>query len=554
MFLPKRDNYEALIRDFRWDIPEKFNMGQVVADVWAEREPGRLALEHYSPDGNHARLTYGELRDRSNRFANALVALGVQPGDRVALLLPQSFATVIGHVAIYKMGGIALPLALLFGADALEYRLKDSGAKVVVTNAFGHSKLEDIRANLPDLQHVVVVGEEMTSAQNFEALLAACLPVFDVVDSSKDDPALMIYTSGTTGPPKGALHAHRVLAGHIPGVQMAQEFLPQPGDKFWTPSDWAWAGGLLNCLLPSLVMGVPVVSSPAQKFDPDLAFRIMAETGVRNAFIPPTALRLMMQVEMPLKKYDLKLRTIGSAGESLGREAYAWAKRTLDITVNEFYGQTECNIVLGSMASLGVTKSGAIGKVTAGHAVAIIDGEGRELPRGSAGQIAVRRPDPVMFLGYWNNPEATAKKFIGDWMLTGDQGVMDAEGYVEFFGRDDDVITSSGYRIGPAEIEDCLISHPVVQLAAAIGKPDAIRTEIVKAYVVLAEGFAPSDKLANEIRDWVKHRLSMHEYPREVEFIDALPMTTTGKVIRRLLRDRAAAETRKPVAKQASGR
>ncbi|MDB5554453.1 MAG: acetyl-CoA synthetase protein [Rhizobium sp.] len=554
MFLPKRDNYDALIRDFRWDIPEQFNMGQAVADIWAEREPGRLALEHYSPDGNHARLTYGELRDRSNQFANALVALGVQPGDRVALLLPQSFATVIGHVAIYKMGGIALPLALLFGADALEYRLRDSGAKVVVTNAFGHAKLGDIRGNLSDLRHVVVVGETIAGALNFETLLAAHPPIFDVIDSSKDDPALMIYTSGTTGPPKGALHAHRVLAGHIPGVQMAQEFLPQPDDKFWTPSDWAWAGGLLNCLLPSLVMGVPVVSSPAQKFDPDLAFRIMAETGVRNAFIPPTALRLMMQVEQPLKKYDLKLRTIGSAGESLGREAYAWAKRVLGITVNEFYGQTECNIVLGSMASLGVTRSGAIGKVTAGHIVAIIDGEGRELPRGSAGQIAVRRPDPVMFLGYWNNPEATAKKFLGDWMLTGDQGVMDAEGYVEFFGRDDDVITSSGYRIGPAEIEDCLISHPAVQLAAAVGKPDAIRTEIVKAYVVLADEFQPSDKLADEIRDWVKHRLSMHEYPREVEFIDALPMTTTGKVIRRLLRDRAAAETQEPVAKQASAR
>lgn len=553
MFLPVRDTYEALIRDFRWEIPEKFNMGRAVADECGTREPDRLALEHYSADGNHARLTYGELREQSNRFANALVALGVKPGDRVALLLPQSFATVIAHVAIYKMGGIALPLALLFGADALEYRLKDSGAKVVITNAFGLTKLEPIRGALPDLEHVVVTGEAPDDVTRFEVLIENHSPLFDVVESSKDDPALMIYTSGTTGPPKGALHAHRVLAGHIPGVQMAQEFLPQPGDKFWTPSDWAWAGGLLNCLLPSLMMGVPVVSSPAQKFDPDLAFRIMAETGVRNAFIPPTALRLMMQVERPLEKYDLKLRIIGSAGESLGREAYEWAKRALGITVNEFYGQTECNIVLGSMACLGVTKAGAIGKVTAGHKVAIIDGEGRELPPGTAGQIAVRRPDPVMFLEYWNNPEATAKKFVGDWMLTGDQGVMDAEGYVEFFGRDDDVITSSGYRIGPAEIEDCLISHPAVRLAAAIGKPDPVRTEIVKAYVVLADGVRPSAELAGEISEWVKHRLSMHEYPREVEFIDALPMTTTGKVIRRLLRDRAAAEN-EPISKKAVSR
>jgi acetyl-CoA synthetase len=551
MFLPKRESYEALIRDFRWEIPDRFNIGRAVADDWAEREPGRLALQHYSPDGNHQRLTYGELRDRSSQLAHALTALGIRPGDRVALLLPQCFATVIAHVAIYKLGAVALPLALLFGADALEYRLRDSGAAVVITNAFGHAKLGEIAGALPDLRQVIVAGEVVAGAESLEAIMEGRPTVFDIVDTSKDDPALMIYTSGTTGPPKGALHAHRVLPGHVPGVQMAQEFLPQPGDKFWTPSDWAWAGGLLNCLLPSLMMGVPVVSSPAQKFDPDLAFRIIAETGVRNAFIPPTALRLMMQVESPRDKYDLKLRTIGSAGESLGREAYEWAKRALGITVNEFYGQTECNIVLGSMACLGVTRSGAIGKVTAGHNVAIVDADGRELPRGTAGQIAVRRPDPVMFLGYWNNPEATAKKFVGDWMLTGDQGVMDRDGYVEFFGRDDDVITSSGYRIGPAEIEDCLIAHPAVRLAAAIGKPDPVRTEIVKAYVVLADGVEPSTALAAEISDWVKSRLSMHEYPREVEFVDALPMTTTGKVIRRLLRDRAAAELAPKVEKRA---
>jgi len=546
MFLPQRESYDALISDFRWEIPERFNIGRAVADDWAERDPDRLALEHFRPDGRHARLTYGQLRDRSNQLANALVRLGVKPGDRVALLLPQSFDTVIAHVAIYKMGAIALPLALLFGADALDYRLRDSGAVAVITTSFGLSKLADIQAALPNLAHVIVSGVATAGAIALEALIAGEPSTFDVIDSSKDDPALMIYTSGTTGPPKGALHAHRVLPGHVPGVQMAQDFMPQPSDKFWTPSDWAWAGGLLNCLLPSLMMGVPVVSSPAQKFDPDLAFCIMAETGVRNAFIPPTALRLMMSVENPRETYDLKLRSIGSAGESLGRAAYEWAERALGITVNEFYGQTECNIVLGSMAAVGVTRPGAIGRVTAGHTVAIIDGDGKELPRGSAGQIAVKRPDPVMFLGYWNNPEATARKFVGDWMLTGDQGVMDEDGYVEFFGRDDDVITSSGYRIGPTEIEDCLIAHPAVRLAAAVGKPDTVRTEIVKAYVVLADGVLPTRALADEIRDWVKRRLSMHEYPREVEFIDALPMTTTGKVIRRLLRDRAANEATAP--------
>ncbi|MBL0374708.1 AMP-binding protein [Rhizobium sp. KVB221] len=553
MFLPKSDDYDRLIGDFRWEIPEKFNIGRAVTDDWAERDPARLALQHYSADGNHLTMTYGALRDRSNAFANGLASLGIKPGDRVAILLPQSFETVIVHVAIYKLGAIALPLALLFGADALEYRLRDSGAVAIVTNEFGLAKLDGIRQGLTALGHVIVTGEGgRAGSVGFDSLCSSHSTDFEVVDTSKDDPALMIYTSGTTGPPKGALHAHRVLPGHVPGVQMAQEFMPQPGDKFWTPSDWAWAGGLLNCLLPGLMMGVPSVSSAAQKFDPELAYRIMAETGVTNAFIPPTALRLMASVKNPREKFELKLRAIGSAGESLGRETYEWSRRTLGLTVNEFYGQTECNIVLGSMVSLGVSKAGAIGRVTAGHEVAVIDEKGLPRPAGVAGQIAVRRPDPVMFLGYWNNPDATAKKFIGDWMLTGDMGVMDRDGYVEFFGRDDDVITSSGYRIGPAEIEDCLLSHPAVQLAAAVGKPDPLRTEIVKAYIVLADGNAPSELLAAEISAWVKTRLSMHEYPREVEFIEALPLTTTGKVIRRILRDRAIEESRIPEPMQAN--
>jgi acetyl-CoA synthetase len=264
---------------------------------------------------------------------------------------------------------------------------------------------------------------------------------------------------------------------------------------------------------------------------------------VRNAFIPPTALRLMKTVANPREKYRLNLRTIGSAGESLGRETWEWVRNTLGITINEFYGQTECNIVLGSIGKLDVSRPGPIGKPVPGHMVAIIDTNGQEVPRGTVGQVAVKRPDPVMFLGYWKNEKATAEKFIGDWMTTGDLGRMDEEGYVTFFGRDDDVITSSGYRIGPSEIEDCLAGHPAVQLAAAVGKPDPVRTEIVKAYVMLRPGNTPSDTLASDIRDWVKSRLSMHEYPREVDFVDALPLTTSGKVIRHLLRKRAAEET-----------
>lgn len=541
MLLEPRDTFEALRRDFRWQIPANFNIGRVVCDDWAAKVPDRICLEHFSAEGNHLSMTYGALSAQSSALAHGLTDLGVAAGDRVALLLPQCFETVIAHVAIYKMGAIALPLALLFGEEALEYRLRDAGAKVIVTNGFGLARLKTLRSQLPSLQKVISIEGAGPDVIGFQAMIEGRPNVFEIVESGPDTPALMIYTSGTTGPPKGALHGHRVLAGHIPGFQLAHDYLPQPDDKVWTPSDWAWAGGLLNALLPALMLGVPVVSSPAQKFDPYMAFRIMAEMKVRNAFIPPTALRLLKAVENPREIYDLVLRSIGSAGESLGRETYEWVKSALGIVPNEFYGQTECNFVLSSAAHLGVSKGGFIGKAVPGHEVAIIDAEGREVPFGETGQVAIRRPDPVMFLGYWNNEKATVEKFVGDWMKTGDLGRQDEDGYVQFFGRDDDVITSSGYRIGPAEIEDCLIGHPAVRLAAVIGKPDPLRTEIVKAFVVLQDGFAGHPGLAAQIRDWVKDRLSMHEYPREVEFVAELPLTTSGKVIRRLLRDQEIA-------------
>ena len=290
---------------------------------------------------------------------------------------------------------------------------------------------------------------------------------------------------------------------------------------------------------PSLYCGVPVVARRFDKFGPEEAFAVMAKCGVRNAFIPPTALRMLRAVPNPRGRHHFALRSIGSGGEALGAETFEWGKAAFGITINEFYGQTECNLVVGSCAAIGVARPGAIGKAIPGHTVAVIDAEGRTLKPGELGQIAVKRPDPVMFLEYWGKPDATREKFIGDWMTTGDQGVIDEEGYFTFIGRDDDVITSAGYRIGPTEIEDCLIQHPAVALAAVIGKPDPVRTEIVKAFIVLKRGQMASDALAGEIQAFVRTRLSAHEYPREVAFIDEMPMTTTGKVIRRLLRSQA---------------
>ena len=534
--LPRLADYDALFGGFRWPVLATCNIGIEVCDRWAAHDPGRVALIDARSDGVCEEVSYGALRDRSNRIANALRALGVGRGDRVAIMLPQGPSVAAVHVAIYKLAAMALPLSILFGVDALSYRLRNAGAKALITDARRAEKLAAIRPELPDLATVLCIDGPADGALGLPDMLARASAAFTPEMTLPDDPALMIYTSGTTGQPKGAVHGHRVLLGHLPGIEFPHEFLPQPGDRMWTPADWAWAGGLLNILLPGLYYGVPVVSWRAERFDPEEAFALMARANVRNAFIPPTALRIMRSAPHPRGRHALALRTVGSGGEALGVETYEWGRDALGLVINEFYGQTECNLVAGSCAAIGVSRPGAIGKPIPGHRVGVIRPDGSLCEPGETGEIAVKRPDPVMFLGYWGRPDATREKFIGDWMTTGDQGVMDGDGYLTFVGRDDDVITSSGYRIGPAEIEDCLIRHPAVALAAVVGKPDTVRTEIVKAFVVLKPGVAASDALAADIRDFVKQRLSAHEYPREVAFIDAMPMTTTGKVIRRLLR------------------
>lgn len=529
--------YDATVAGFRWAIPETYNIATGTCDRWAAGEPDRIALTIVDGDDKARPWTFGELRASANRIANVLKARGVEPGDRVAILLPQSADVAIGHLAIYKLAAVAVPLAALFGVEALAYRLKDSGAKVLITDRAGAERVASIRDDLPDLKAVFSVVGSAEGAEDMWALAEAASDRFATATTGPDTPALMIYTSGTTGPPKGALHGHRVLLGHLPGVQISHEFLPRPDDRLWTPADWAWAGGLLNILLPALHFGVPVIGQATEKFDPERAFRLMADHGVRNTFIPPTALKMLRTVTNPRSRFDLRLRTIGSGGESLGRETYEWGREALGLSINEFYGQTECNLVLSSCAAIGVSKPGAIGRTVPGHQVAIVDDSGAPVAPGTPGQIAVKAPDPVMFLEYWNNPSATKSKFIGDWLTTGDQGVMDEDGFVSFFGRDDDVITSAGYRIGPGEIEDCLIGHPAVALAAVVGKPDPLRTEIVKAFIVPAAGVTPDDALSEDIQSYVRTRLAAHEYPREIEYRDSLPLTTTGKIIRRALRE-----------------
>jgi acetyl-CoA synthetase len=541
MLKPAAD-YDQLKARFRWVIPERYNIATSCCDNWAMAAPEKIAIIEVGSADKIETINYRNLQDQANRLANALISEGLTAGDRVAIMLPQGRYVPIAHIATYKLGAIAVPLANLFGPDAIAYRLKDAGVKTLITNNAGLAKVKALRAQglIPDhLTLVLSIDGADGEAKDLKALIAAASPDFRTADSSPDDPALMIYTSGTTGNPKGALHGHRVVLGHLPGVQMPHEFLPQEGDKLWTPADWAWAGGLLNVLLPGLHLGVPVVAKKSEKFDPEDALHLIASQGIRNSFIPPTALRMLRAIPDPVKHFKLNLRTLASGGESLGEETFAWGREKLGMTINEFYGQTECNLVVSSAASIGVSRPGSMGKAVPGHDVRVIRDDGSFCEIDELGQVAVQRPDPVMFLTYWNKPEATAAKFVSEWMTTGDQGKIDSDGYIHFIGRDDDVITSSGYRIGPGEIEDCLIQHEAVMLAAVVGKPDALRTEIVKAFLVLKSGYEESDALKADIQSFVRTRLSAHEYPREITFIKELPLTTTGKVIRRLLRDQA---------------
>ena len=541
--LPISRDYQSLYQQFEWVVPQRFNIGEAISTRWAREKPDETAIVYKQDDGQVKHVSFGELDRLANRLANFLKTLGVEPGERVAVVLPQIPETAAAHIAIYKLGAIAVPMAMLFGADGLQYRLENSGAKAVFLSTASLGKLASVRDKLPGLQTVICVDDGTGKDESVVNLYAELEKqgdgdeTFTCADTGPDDPALMIYTSGTTGPPKGALHGHQVVLGHLPAVQFSHEFFPRDGDMMWTPSDWAWAGGLLNALLPALYCGVPVVAHKFEKFTADKAWQLLCEFPIRNVFIPPTALKMMRAVPVEQYREKLSLRTVISGGEAVGRQLQSWAGDELGLHINEVYGQTECNLVLGSCGELGVLKNGAIGKPMPGAQVAIVDDQGCEVAQGEAGNIAVKRPHPVMFLEYWDKPQATAEKYIGDWLITGDQGLIDEEGYFHFVGRDDDIITSSGYRIGPGEIEDCLIGHEAIKLAAVVGKPDELRTEIIVAFIVLSDGFAESDELSDEIKTYVRTRLAAHEYPREIVFRDNLPLTTTGKIIRRLLRD-----------------
>jgi acetyl-CoA synthetase len=534
--LKKGKTYQEVYTNFKWKVPRYYNIGVDVCDKWAG-ERFRLALIFEDEKGAVEKYTFWDLKQLSNRLANALRAYGISRGDRVGILLPQCPETALAHIAIYKLGGIAIPLFTLFGPEALEYRLANSGAKAVITDGGNLDKILEIKERLPELKLIIASrGQAMEGVVDFRQAIEKGASDFFPVRTRADDPALIIYTSGTTGPPKGALHAHRVVLGHLPGVEFFHNFFPKKDDLYWTPADWAWIGGLIDVLLPSWHHGVPVVAFRAKKFDPEQAFYFIAKYGIRNAFMPPTALKIMRQVKDPRSRFDFAMRTIGCGGETLGEELLQWGREVMGLTINEFYGQTEVNLVVGNCSEIMETRQGSMGRAIPGHRVEVVDDQGQIAPVGQAGEVAILRPDPVMFLEYWGNSKATEEKFIGDWSLTGDLARKDEDGYFWFVGRKDDLITSAGYRIGPAEIEDCLIKHPAVAMAGVIGAPDEVRGEIVKAFIVLKPEFSPSSELKGEIQQFVKTRLAAHEYPREIEFLSELPLTATGKIMRKDLR------------------
>jgi acetyl-CoA synthetase len=548
---PQPDHYDSLYRQFRWQVPTELNIADVCCARWVA-DKSRVAVHYEDEAGHTATLTYAALQLQANRLANVLRGLGVQRGDRVAIILPQCPETAIAHIACYQLGAVAMPLSVLFGPDALEYRLRNSEAVMAIVDQAAHDNLQQVQARCPALAHVIAVHCDTADALDWNAALSRASAAFESVRTLASDPAILIYTSGTTGAPKGALIPHSSVIGNLPGFVASQNWFPQPDDVFWSPADWAWTGGLMDALLPTLYFGKPIVGYRG-RFTADTAFRLMEKYTVTNTFLFPTALKMMMKAcPAPRDKYRLHLRAIMSAGEAVGDAVFHWCDTALGVTPNEMFGQTEMNYIVGNSAQQWPARPGSMGRPYPGHRVAVIDDDGNPVKPGETGEVALHRtdmhghPDPIFFICYWKSPEATRNKYSGDWCRTGDLARIDDDGYLWYQGRADDMFKAAGYRIGPSEIENCLVKHPAVVNAAVVPKPDAERGNIVKAFVVLTAGTArdpeSESRLIAELQAHVRGKLAPYEYPKEIEFIDELPMTTTGKVQRRILRLREQAQ------------
>ena len=537
--MPAYDSLDEARREFAWELPDDYNPAR---DFLRKHDSDRPALLYEADDGSVSTHTYGDLDRRSDRLAAALRDLGIEPGDRVAVVVPQKPANPIVHLATWKLGAVSVPLTVLFGPEALEYRLADSGASAVVVDPGVRETVEAVRDSCPALDHVIELGASAAgNAHTFEELVGDHNAGFDIYESTPETPSAIMYTSGSTGPPKGVLHSHALWLGR---AAAASNYFDQGlGDAtLWTPADWAWGAALGGTLLAGFHYGATVVAWPREGFDPEAVFAFLARHDVTHSFMPPTALRMLMGLDDPVDRYDLSLDTLAAAGEPLTPEILDWAAETFDdVPVNEFYGQTELNLVVGNSSTWFKAQPESMGQPLPGYDVRIVDPDDPDpddpLPRGEAGELAVRPDDRrVFFDEYWKLPEKTAQKEVDGWFLTGDIVERDAEGYCWFVSRVDDVILTSGYRVGPMEVESVLLDHPDVEQAGVVGVPDQTRGEAIKAFVQPAAG-AGSAALRDDLKALVREQLAAYEYPREIEFVDSLPTTTTGKIQRRELRE-----------------
>ena len=507
--------------DGRWTIPipAHCNIAQDTVGRHALATPAALALVFEDSVGAASRWSFSQLDDWALRVAAFFAELGVWRGDPVGIHSGQRPETVVVHLALYKLGAVAVTLSQLYGPDTIAHILHDSQLKLAVTEDGAWPGVRSIKP-----------GE-------IAALQTGALPTgFVPCNTRADEPALLMYTSGSTGRPKGLLHAHRILHAYMPTVRMFYDLSMEDADAvYWTPADWAWVGGLLDLVLPAWAVGRPVIASQ-QRFDAEWAFDFMARHRVTHTFMTPTALKRLAEMPNPRERWPLCLRVICTGGESLPSEVVRWANDALGATCNEFYGLTEFNHLVGNCQRLYPIRPGSMGRAYPGHGTTVIDSEGQAVPPGEVGEIAATADDPTLFLGYWRSGAAPAQIDTDGWLRTGDLARQDGDGYFWYQGRNDDLIKSAGYRIGPAEVEDSLVAHPLVAEAAVVASPDAARGSIVKAFVRLAAGVAPSDAVVRTLQEHVKTRLAAYKYPREIEFVNQFPLTSSGKIRRGELR------------------
>jgi acetyl-CoA synthetase len=516
--LADRERYERLRREHRWEVPERYN---IAADICDSRPADALAMVHERYDGVVRELHWGELQGLANRAANLLAALGVERGDRVAVVLPPTPEAAAVFFATWKLGAILLSMSVLYGDDGIAHRLGDSEPKVLVTDAANASRFTGRAA-----PRVLVLDEGALSAESDH---------FDTADTAADDPAQLYYTSGTTGLAKGIVHAHRYILAHNEFVHCHDV---REGERFHGMGEWAWAAGICPLLGPWRLGAVQLVYQREGGFDPHKQLGFLSRHDVSNVFATPTAIRSMMAIDDARARFPQDFRIVCSAGEPLNPEAIRWFRDQYGVTVLDFYGLTESYPLCGNFPWMEV-REGSMGRPMPGWDVAILDEDEQPVPAGERGEICLRaRSNPHYPLGYWRLPEATEEAFGGEWFHTKDAARMDGDGYVWYEGRADDVIISAGYRIGPFEVESTCLEHPAVAEAAAVAAPDERRGSIVKAFIVLADSHQPSEELADEIKAFVRERLSAYAYPRLVEFTAELPKTLTGKIRRIELRER----------------